>query len=185
MEDLTLTKCGNNVHTYLTTIQEKRNEINANLPDGEEYPARRFHTNMFTQLDKSTCDDLLTNVKDAKSRWIKSPNTFDQETEIGYLIKLYTNYASTGTWMMSNKKDVKIIAMVTSSTRISSRTRVQTTVPTALARSPGPIPGKCLARDPPWILGAFPSMAKLKQKMGSSRSGVPIMDTIMIKATRA
>ena len=38
LEDLTLTKCGNNVHTYLTTIQEKRNEINANLPDGEEYP---------------------------------------------------------------------------------------------------------------------------------------------------
>ena len=51
LEDLTLTKCGNNVHTYLTTIQEKRNEINANLPDGEEYPARCFHTNMFTQLE--------------------------------------------------------------------------------------------------------------------------------------
>ena len=36
LEDLTLTKCGNNVHTYLTTIQEKWDEMNANLPDGEE-----------------------------------------------------------------------------------------------------------------------------------------------------
>ena len=111
MEDITLTKCGNNVHTYLTTIQEKRNEINANIPDGEEYPACRFHTNMFTLLEKLTCDDFLTNVKDAKSRWIKSPDTFDQATEIRYLIKLYTNYASTGKWMKSNKKDAKIIAM--------------------------------------------------------------------------
>ena len=165
MEDLTLTKCGNNVHTYLTTIQKKRNEINANLPDGEEYlaccfhtnmftqlekstcndflknvkdaksrwikspdtfdqatttiqekrndindnlldgeeyPACCFHTNMFTQLEKLTCDDFLTNVKDAKSRWIKSHDTFNQATEIGDLIKIYTNYASTGTWMKSN-----------------------------------------------------------------------------------
>ena len=82
LEDLTLTKCGNNVHTYLTTIQEKRNEINANLLDVEEYPACRFHTNVFTQLYKSTCDDFLTNVKDSKSRWIKSPDNFDQATEI-------------------------------------------------------------------------------------------------------
>ena len=107
LEDLTLTKCGNNIHTYLTTIQEKRNEINDNLPDGEEYPARCFHTNMFTQLDKSTCDDFLTNVKDAKSRWIKYPDTINQATEIGDLIKLYTNYASTGTWMKSNEKDAR------------------------------------------------------------------------------
>ena len=68
---------------------------------------------MFTQLEKSTCDDFLTNVKDAKIRWIKYPDTFDQATEIGDLIKLYTKYASTGTWMKSNKKDAKIIAMAT------------------------------------------------------------------------
>ena len=102
LEDLTLTKFGNNMHTFITTIQEKRKEINANLPDGEEYPARRFHTNMFTQLEKSTCNNFLTNVKDAKSRWIKSPDTFDQATDIGDLVKLYTNYASTGTCMKSN-----------------------------------------------------------------------------------
>ena len=111
MDDLTLTKCGNNVHTYLNTIQEKRNEINTNLPDGEEYPACRFRTNMFTQLDKLAWGDFLTNVKDSKSRRIKSPDTFDQGTEIRDLIKLYTNYASTGSWMKSNEKDAKIIAM--------------------------------------------------------------------------
>ena len=111
LEDLTITKCGNNVHMYLTTIQEKRNEINANLPDSEEYPNSSFHTNMFTQLEKYTCNDFLTNVKDTKSRWIKSPDTFDQATEIGDLIKLYTNYSLTGTWMKSNGKDAKIITM--------------------------------------------------------------------------
>ena len=113
MEDPTLTKYGNNVHTYLTTIQEKRNEINTNFLDGEEYPARSFHTNMFTQLEKLTCDDFLTNVKDTKSRWIKYPDTFDQATDIRDLINLYTNYASTGTWMESNEKDAKIIATAT------------------------------------------------------------------------
>ena len=68
---------------------------------------------MFTQLEKLTCNDFLANVKDAKSRWIKSPDTFDQATEIGDLIKLYTNYALMGTCMQSNEKDVKIIAMAT------------------------------------------------------------------------
>ena len=113
LEDLNLTKCGNNVHTYLTTIQEKRNEINDNLLDGEEYPTLRFQTNMFTQLGKSTCDDFLTNVKGAKSRWIKFPDTFNQATEIGDLIKLYTNYALMGTCMKSNEKGAKIFAMST------------------------------------------------------------------------
>ena len=80
LEDLTLTKWGNNVHTYLATIQEKHNEINANLPNGEEYPACRLHTNMFIQLEKLTCDDFLTNVKDSKSRWINYPDNFDQAT---------------------------------------------------------------------------------------------------------
>ena len=41
------------------------------------------------------------------------PETFDQSTDIGDLIKLYTNYGSTGTWMKSNKKDAKITAMAT------------------------------------------------------------------------
>ena len=64
-------------------------------------------------MEKSTCNNFLTNVKDAKSRWIKSPDTFDQATEIRDLIKLYTNYASTGTWIKSKEKDTKIIAMAT------------------------------------------------------------------------
>ena len=60
-----------------------------------------------------TCNDFLTNVKDAKSRCIKSPDTFNQATDIGYFIKLYTNYTSTGTWMKSKEKDAKIISTAT------------------------------------------------------------------------
>ena len=68
LESLTLAKCGNDVHDYLSKIQEKRNEINSNLPDKEEYPIRRFITNMFEQLEKSTCTDFLANVKESKSK---------------------------------------------------------------------------------------------------------------------
>ena len=52
-------------------------------------------------------------MKDAKSRWIKAPNSFNQATEIGDMIKLYTNYALTGTWMKSNEKETKFVAMAT------------------------------------------------------------------------
>ena len=70
LETLSLAGCGNNVHTYLTYLQERFNEINEALPDKEEYPARRFNTTMFAQLENSTCKDFLTEVKSLKSRWI-------------------------------------------------------------------------------------------------------------------
>ena len=68
LENLSFVGCGNNVQTYLPSFQEKRNNINAALPDKEEYPAHRFNTTMFSQLEKSTCEDHLTEVKSAKSR---------------------------------------------------------------------------------------------------------------------
>jgi hypothetical protein len=113
LEALSLVGCGNNVHTLLTSLQEKRNEINAALPDNEEYPARRFNTTMFAQLEKSTCDDFLTEVKSSKSRWIRSPETFNSANEIGDLVKLYTNFASNGDWSRSQDRHTKMVAMAT------------------------------------------------------------------------
>ena len=70
LEYLSLVGCGNNVHDYLTSLQEKHNKINAALPDKEEYPAHRFNTTMFSQLEKSICEYFLTEVMSAKSLWI-------------------------------------------------------------------------------------------------------------------
>ena len=68
---------------------------------------------MFSQLEKSTCNDFLTDVKAAKSRWITTPETFDQVTEIGHLITLYTNYASSGAWTKLSPTDTKLITLAT------------------------------------------------------------------------
>lgn len=99
LKDLTFVKCGNNDNTYHTTLQEKQNEINANLPGNDEYPIRRFNTNIFIKLEKSTYGDFLTNVKDSKSRWIKCSKRerFGKTTDIGNMSNIYTHYASTGT----------------------------------------------------------------------------------------
>ena len=113
LESLTLSQCGNNVHTFLTTLQEKRNLINASLPDKEEYPKSRFTTKMFDHLEKTTCKDFLANVKGAQSRWIRNPASFDQATEIEELIKLYTNFVSTGAWAKANDKNTKMMALAT------------------------------------------------------------------------
>ena len=113
LESLTLAQCGNNVHTFLTTLQEKRNLINASLPDKEEYPKSRFTTKMFDQLEKTTCEDFLTNVKGARSRWIRNPAAFNQATEIEELIKLYTNFVSTGAWTKANAKTAQVMALAT------------------------------------------------------------------------
>ena len=113
LENLSLAGCGNNVHTYLTSLQEKRNEINAALPDKEEYPARRFNTTMFSQLEKSTCEDFLTEVKSAKSRWIRSPETFNSANKIGDLVELCTNFASSGDWSKAQDRHTKMVAMAT------------------------------------------------------------------------
>ena len=94
-------------------IQEKRNEINAALPDKEEYPARRFNTTMFAQLENSTCEHFLTEVNNSKSGWIRSPETFNSANEIGDLVKLYTYFASNRDWSKAQDRHTNMVAMAT------------------------------------------------------------------------
>ena len=112
LESLTLAKCGNDVHDYLSKIQEKRSEINSNLPGKEEYPVRRFVTNMFEQLEKSTCTDFLANVKESKSKWIVNERAFNLTDEIAGLIKLFVNYSAKDTWGKA-PADPKVLALTT------------------------------------------------------------------------
>ena len=67
LENLSLLGCCNYILTYLTSFQEKLNKINAALPDKEGYHACHFNKSMFSQLEKLTCEDFLTEVKSAKS----------------------------------------------------------------------------------------------------------------------
>ena len=106
-------------------------------------------------MEKSTCNDFLKNVKDAKSIWIKYPDTFDQATEIRDLIKLYTN-----TWMKSNEKDAKIIAMATE----IYKEKLENSYPNDRSKHPGKKSRVNLRESsnkrPPLILGASPSTEK-------------------------
>ena len=63
LEALTLIGFGNNIHTFLTTMEEKHNDINYLLPGKDEFVAHRFNTIMFDEITKSSCKDFLTNVK--------------------------------------------------------------------------------------------------------------------------
>ena len=114
LENLTLASCDEDVHVYLTSIQEKRNEISSNLPGKEEYPVNRFVTSMFAQLEKSTCDEFLKDVRDSKSKWIKNRETFNVTEEIKGLIKLFVNYRAGGTWKPRGKEhEPKLLALAT------------------------------------------------------------------------
>ena len=53
---------------------------------------------MFDQILKSSCEDFLTNVKQAKKYWIKKPKKFDCASTMIDFTNLYTNYTSTGHW---------------------------------------------------------------------------------------
>ena len=67
--------------------------INLMLTDKEEFSDQRFNTIMFEQLTKTSCKDLLTNVKQARSDWIKNPKKFDQATSMSEFTNLYTNFS--------------------------------------------------------------------------------------------
>ena len=113
LDALSLAGCGNNVHTYLISLQEKRNKINAAVLDNEKYPDRRFNVTMFAQLEKSTCKDFLVEVESVESHWIKMPETFNSATGIGDLVKLYASFAFNGDWRRAHDHHTKMVAIAT------------------------------------------------------------------------
>ena len=98
LEALTLLACGNNVQTFLTMIETMKIPIDLMLPDREDFSDQRFNTIMFDQLLKTSCNDFLANVKQARSDWIKKQKKFDQATAMLEFSNLYTNFSSTGNW---------------------------------------------------------------------------------------
>ena len=111
LEDLTLLSCNNNVNTFLTNMEKMRIVINSMLPDKQYFSEQRFVTIMFDQLLKSSYEEFLTNVKHAKSDWIKNPKKFDCASAMIDFTNLYRNYTSTGHWEKADANVATIIAL--------------------------------------------------------------------------
>ena len=69
---------------------------------------------MFDQILKSIFKDLLINVKQSRSDWIKNPKKFDCASAMIDFTNLYTNYTSTGHWDKADANATTIISLVTS-----------------------------------------------------------------------
>ena len=89
-----------------TTMETMKILINLMLLDKEEFSDQRFNTIMF---DK----DFLTNVKQARSDWIKNPNKFNQATAMSDFKNLYTNFYSAANWDKADEEQAKIVALTT------------------------------------------------------------------------
>ena len=91
--------------------------FNLMLLDKQEFSEHRFVTIMFDQLLKSSCEDFLTHVKQAKIDWIKNPTNFDCARSMIDFTKMYANYTSTGHWDKVDVNAPSIIALVTTINR--------------------------------------------------------------------
>ena len=112
LEKMTLASCNNNVRTLLTSMQEKRNEIDTLRKDGVKYDEQRFLTLIFDCLSIVSCIDFKADVKAEKRKWIKDPTSVPSTTLIAECISLYTNYKSTGEWDAEVvDKDAVIVAL--------------------------------------------------------------------------
>ena len=127
------------MQTFLTTMGTMNILINSLLPDNEEFSDKRCNTIFFDQLIKSSCKDFLTNVKQARSDWIKNPQKFDQATAMMEFTNLYTNFSSAGDWDRADKEQAKIIALTTELTETKAQV-------VKLSKSPKPSAGKGIVR---------------------------------------
>ena len=114
LEELTLSKAGNDVRAYLTKMQEKRNEIDALHKDNVIFDNQGWLTLTFEQIVKTGCSDFLEDVKCQQSEWIKDSGTFNSGQFCLDMINLYTKYKAAGE---RDKNDVSsqksIIALAT------------------------------------------------------------------------
>ena len=112
LEKMTLASFANNARTLLTSMQEKRNEIDQLRKDGVKFDEQRFLTLIFDRLTVATCTDFKADVKAEKRKWIMDSTSVDSTTLIASFISLYINYKSTGEWDAEViDKDAVIVAL--------------------------------------------------------------------------
>ena len=96
LEEMTLASSNNDVRLLLTSMQEKRDEIDTLRKDGVKFDDQRFLTLIFDNLAIAKCTDFRADIKAEKRNWVKNPSLIDIPTLIADAINLYTNYKSTG-----------------------------------------------------------------------------------------
>ncbi len=101
--------CENNICTLTTRMTNILQEIHAKL-DAASYTDQRFITNIFCAVSSSPMEKFLYFVDGLKNDWIMEDIKTSSEI-IVKLDKLYKNMVHDGTWINTNKKETKIVAL--------------------------------------------------------------------------
>jgi hypothetical protein len=101
----------NNVRNLTSKMLQILQEIHAKS-GVISYMERRFITNVFRACLTSPTEKFVAFVDTLKNRWIMEEKT-DQATILSSLDKMYKNMVAKGSWVNSNDKDMKIIALTT------------------------------------------------------------------------
>jgi hypothetical protein len=84
------------------------------------YTDRHFITNLFRALSSSPTEKFLLFVDQLKTQWIMEELTTSSEI-IVKLDKMHKNMVVNGSWVTTNKKDTKIVALTSSFQEIKKR----------------------------------------------------------------
>jgi len=109
----------NNVHQLTNKMITILQEIHAKSGT-MSYTDQRFITNLFRALSSSPTEKFLLFVDQLKNQWIMEEITTPSDI-IVKLDKMHKNMVTDGTWVTTNKKDTKIVALTSSFQEIRKR----------------------------------------------------------------
>jgi hypothetical protein len=99
----------NNGHLLTTHMMTVLQEIYAKTGK-HSYTDQRFITNLFRALESSPTEKFLSFIDQLKSQWIMEKIS-DPTQIILKLDKMHCNMVADGTWLNTNKKDIKIVIL--------------------------------------------------------------------------
>ena len=99
----------NNVRLLTTRMMTVLQEIHAKTGQ-HSYTDQRFITNLFRALESSPTEKFLHFVDQIKSQWIME-DISDPAQIILKLDKMHRNMVADGSWLNTNEKDTKIVAL--------------------------------------------------------------------------
>jgi len=102
----------NNVRQLTTRMMTIRQEIHAKS-GATSYTDQRFIMNLFRALSRSPTEKFLLFVDQLKNQWIMEEITTSSDI-IVKLDKMHKNMVANGSWVTTNKKDMKIVALTPS-----------------------------------------------------------------------
>ena len=101
----------NNVRSLTTRMMTLLQEIHAKTGK-HSYTDQRFITNLFRALESSPTEKFLSFVDQLKSQWIMEDISLPSDI-ILKLDKMHRNMVADGSWVNTNEKDTKVVALTT------------------------------------------------------------------------